>query len=802
MGAFDDILNEQPGTFDDILADQPKGVTPSRQSQSVGMSQVGDRKNLPPLWEVTVNVNGQPKTVRGVYDSEANAYLVPNRNGEASFIAKGQDGSLQLRPISSKGKRTAMQRAGDVGLGLVQGANDLINTGASAVEGVSNLVGRGVKAVTGIDLADPELNAPLNDAIRRAGLAGSAEEAAANQDATFNRATGDSLAGTIGRVGGQTLATLPVGQMKVREAIAESVPALSKAMGGWAGRAAEGAVQGGVASGLVNQGSPEQAGMGAGGGLIAATVLPPALRGAVGVARTIFPSLREGAAEITPQITAEAQAAAEKAGLSWDGMAQGLRDRLLANVAEAKQAGATLTPEQLVRKSTYEAQGLVPTKALVTRDWTDAWKEQNLLTEPEGDQLRRIYEQNNAAVREATSPQAVAGATPVESPAFGAQFRGDIRANEAAARKGVSEAYKAAESTEGGNLFDTQPLVDFLQKNVSRLRATGAGQPVIAELEAMGVLSPKNMQPAVGENGIPGQGFKALPITMKEAVSLREIVNRAWRTAVNSGDESAQAQLNDMRQLLNRAEQQAGGDKYKAARQARQAKGSAFENNPLVDQILSKQGGYNADRIDDSQIFEKVILGSTPERFLPAWNQVSKETRQQTAAQLADYIQSKVFGNQARNEAGDVVASAAKLNKALADVGDQKLRLILGKDKAAELKLLAKSLGEISNPPKGTVPQGSAPKLSFLSNAVMRLLNGVGKLPGNLGGDIAKGAAGAVEKGGMARANEKAAKEAVDIFGPYRRAKDAKKSEEVARPLAVPFANLFGLYEAPAKGKK
>jgi hypothetical protein len=91
------------------------------------------------------------------------------------------------------------------------------------------------------------------------------------------------------------------------------------------------------------------------------------------------------------------------------------------------------------------------------------------------------------------------------------------------------------------------------------------------------------------------------------------------------------------------------------------------------------------------------------------------------------------------NEQGDVVASAAKLNQALNQFGPEKLRTIYGADTSRMLRRLNTAVREISSPPRGTVPQGSAPKLQFLYRNTIKLLGLASKVPGlNVVVDVAE----------------------------------------------------------------
>jgi hypothetical protein len=261
-------------------------------------------------------------------------------------------------------------------------------------------------------------------------------------------------------------------------------------------------------------------------------------------------------------------------------------------------------------------------------------------------------------------------------------------------------------------------------------------KPVVAYLKQAGIISDKNMQKLPGG----GTGYKALPVNLEDVSKLRAIVNRSWRSAVNSGDDAAAVPLNELRGHLDDAMNEAGGRLFKAYNQIRGAKGAAYENNPLIDQLISDRKGYRGTpMIEDSEVFNKAVLNSSPEQFGKVWPRLTPEAQRLTKAQVAKHIEDRVYSNMATNEQGDVVASAAKLNQTLNQIGPEKLRTIYGPDQSRMLRRLNTAVREISTPPRGTVPQGSAPKLQFLYRNTVKLLGLAGKVPGlNVVADVAE----------------------------------------------------------------
>ncbi len=180
------------------------------------------------------------------------------------------------------------------GVGVLRGARDVVDTGAS-------LLSSGFDKIAGT--SEGQRVADINKTGR------------AEFDATYK----DNTAASLGRVGGQIAATLPVGgalgagvkaagvagalpkaAIPLGEAIASG--GLSAQGAGMATRAAGGAISGGATAGLVN---PDQALTGAAIG----AALPVVVRGAGKVGGAITSSMR--GPEVAPGIAKAAESAAE-----------------------------------------------------------------------------------------------------------------------------------------------------------------------------------------------------------------------------------------------------------------------------------------------------------------------------------------------------------------------------------------------------------------------------------------------------------------------------------------------------------
>lgn len=477
--------------------------------------------------------------------------------------------------------------------------------------------------------------------------------------------------------------------------------------------------------------------------------------------------------EVVEDVATIARQGAERAGFAWDSLDDGLKARINAQIQDALDIGTDLPPEALVRRAVLQSQGITPTRAMITRDFGDAFNEQNLMREPEGGQIRQAYTQANQAVRQNIQGLAPEGVDAVGPSDFGAAFRRPIERGEQLAQNAANKVYNKALEVEGENLTPMKPLHDYIETNAEALYGRDATRPIVDKLRQYGVISKRSLgvDKTMQYDPLTMAGVtKSKQLTLRELSGIRSEVNTIWKSAIKSGDGVTEARANELRKVLDAMEEGAGGELYKAYRQIRIGKGERYENNPAIDKLLKSKSGYvGTDLIEDSEVFDKIVLGQSQEQFAKVWPRLSPKARDLTKAQVAKYIEDQVFSGMGTNEAGDVVASAAKLNRTLIKLGPEKLKTVFGEEGAQGLQLLAKSLREISNPPQGTVPQGSAPAIKFLSNNILGTLRSMAKRAPVVG-DMLEGAAQLAEAGAKSRANQAAADAAIDPLLPARQA--------------------------------
>lgn len=414
-----------------------------------------------------------------------------------------------------------------------------------------------------------------------------------------------------------------------------------------------------------------------------------------------------------------ARAAAESNGLNWGALDDTVKAAMTRNADEALNVGTDLTPDQLGRLSVYQSLKVTPTKAMITRSFDDYFDEESLRRQPTGtggdvsQQIRDLYAANNRAFREQIRGLAPEGVSAKPAGQFGASLRQPIVQGERRAQGLANRAYERAMTAEGKRAAPREAIDKYLRENAATLESRPASQGITDDLKKYGLM----------RTGAYGAEAPGAPFTLENLGKVRAIVNDSWKTAQAQGDKRAETALNGLRGQLDTAMDEAGGELFKAYNKLRTAKGQRYEGNPIIDQLIKdKKGYYGTDFIEDSQVFDKALLNTTPEQFGKLWERLTPKARNLTRAQVANYIDDRVFANMDTNEWADPVASASKLNAAINKLGTEKIKSIFGEEKAQRIDAMNKALRDMSNPPRGTRATGSAPQQVAMMRALQAVL--------------------------------------------------------------------------------
>jgi len=214
------------------------------------------------------------------------------------------------------------------------------------------------------------------------------------------------------------------------------------------------------------------------------------------------------------------------------------------------------------------------------------------------------------------------------------------------------------------------------------------------------------------------------PITLDEAEELRKTVNRIAK----QNDPNDLRVAGELKDLIDKATENSGGESYKAARAARKEVGDKFERIGLVKKLVGMKPG-TTDRqvalenvvdtaitggstsLDDVRALKSVLDDAGP-RGQRAWRELQGATLEQ--------IQNKAYKSQT-DESGQRVLYPSALEKAIADLDKGgKLDFVFGKKTAELLRTMGEVSKDLFTAPPGSV--NSSNTASAMGNALDTLV--------------------------------------------------------------------------------
>lgn len=454
-----------------------------------------------------------------------------------------------------------------------------------------------------------------------------------------------------------------------------------------------------------------------------------------------------------PDAVKIAQQGAAEMGIKWGELNTEVQRRMAASADDALRLGSDLTPVQIARKAVFESQGFQPTRAQLTGSSEDFTAENSLRLHPEGASLRQLDVENNQALENKILSLKPVGSNSMPTPQYGEAIRKGLGTEKAVAENRTSNLYKAAAKNEGTILTNADDLAAMLKQPAS-FAVTKVDSPVRQYLKLIG----KDETFFPSAKNVNAQN-KPKELTMQELATLRQIVNSKWENV----DNATQAQLNSIRGVLNKMESNpnAPAPIYNKARISRIVQGEKWEQ-PLIDKIFAQDKGYQGSyRLDNKDLFDGVVKHTSKEEFAPLWARMNAQQRDLTRAQLAQEMRDEVFSNMQLNAGVNRLeqGSPAKMIRFIDNVGYDKLKVIVGKQKADELALLQRTWKELSSSPQGTKSFGSAPEIARLYRVTLNLLGDMGQRVPLVGKYLSKGANSATK---AAEVNAEAANRALN----------------------------------------
>lgn len=456
--------------------------------------------------------------------------------------------------------------------------------------------------------------------------------------------------------------------------------------------------------------------------------------------------------------TAESFAASQ--GLDWSKLSDSFKERLTAVAGDAKNLDK-LDPEALKREAQLSS---LPkpitsgTKGQLTRDPLQQRTEQLLKATDAGAELRQIDIEQNAALQE--NLDVLRGKTNASGDLnVGKSVQGALRDRYKASQRMVSALYKKAEAA--GELqgpVNVDKVVEYLTNHEDPSQVSYA----LSKLKKLGVIQEES------EGGITVNSNR--PMTLNELEGVRRAAVAAGKDGGTKGHYAG-----ELRSIIDEAEEGAGGEAFKAARAARKQVGDEFERTSAIARLVKnkRMSSDRATALEDT--FHKTVLEGSLEDVMNV--KKSLQGSKGTAAwndlrgAVIDYIKDKATGGKLglTNQAGDLNATWGGMKRAIENIGDDKLKFILGENDANILKDIVDAAQVL----KTEAPTGV--KGSATADKMLTLLDRLGGIPfAGKAFDVVSGVGKGIKKASQIGKGGRDTKEA--MTSPLSQAaKDAEK---------------------------
>jgi muramidase (phage lysozyme) len=468
-----------------------------------------------------------------------------------------------------------------------------------------------------------------------------------------------------------------------------------------------------------------------------------------------------------------------KSGFDFSKVPEQVKTALRNDVANALRTGGTFDEAAMSRLIDIRMiEGATPTKGMISLDPRQVTLEQNLAkagmnsTNSDLQQLGQIQNTNNQALINALNQR---GAGDVRSPYLmqaGEANVNKISALDAAKQAATSSLYKAAEDTAGGTIpLDRSQLINNIDAALSA--------------QNKNAFLPKEIRDtlntiAKGEVTVEGVKYP-VPFDVNALDNLMTTIATASRS---TKDGNVIGALKIVRDAIEKTELKPikadlGGGLVTAETGA-VLRAADAQPKELLD-ALNKARASHRERmawIESSKPVNATVDGMQPDQFIRKFVLSGDVADAAAVAKSGDpvatktailtHLKDKALGGQS-DELGTF--GAATFNKALKDIGDDKLKLFFSPDEIAELKRLGRAASYMTTQPKGSAVNNSNSGALMVGMGI-DAIGAMGGLP------LVGTAVGASVAAPLAKAGAK------KIFGSAANKADQKEALNLANALA------------------
>lgn len=414
--------------------------------------------------------------------------------------------------------------------------------------------------------------------------------------------------------------------------------------------------------------------------------------GVIGEASELLPPVVAGFSPAQMAIAGQsARAASQVAPTVARGAAQSVAQALpqMPQQGSARSIGAAeIQPEQVRRQAAQDLP--VPlniTKGMATQDFEQQRFERETAKDAElGAPIRERMSELNQGIGQNIDEFISATGTSLPETAWrletGNKVIQALEKGYRAEKSKVDNAYKAARAKgETQEIINVSPLADYL--NESRVDVTVA--PVV------GAIAKEAERLGVGRGKIEDGSFEILPMTIEQSETLRQRVN----DLVDNTKGQDLRRASQIKQLIDSAQDSAGGKVFQSARKQRQQLANKYENLAIIDQLLDTKGQYNDQKIAAENVINKAVINGSVEdlknlrRVLSTAGDDGLDALKEVRAAAVRHVRDEATRNVGRDPNGNPLISAKGMDNAIKALDKNgKLDLLFGKKEADKLRLL------------------------------------------------------------------------------------------------------------------
>jgi len=426
--------------------------------------------------------------------------------------------------------------------------------------------------------------------------------------------------------------------------------------------------------------------------------------------------------------------ALREVGVDWQSVPANVRQQLMRDVQKATSTGGQMNPDAVRRLADFRMTGTTPTRGMITLDPVQVTREQNLAkiganTADDGLQgLARTQNQNNAKLIENLNTLGAARGDPMVA---GRSSIDAITGIDRSMGERVNSLYTAARNMPGGNT----PLQrrDLVNNIYGRLAAEN--KLAFLPSEVSGMLD--DISAGVVKRG--GQEFD-VPFDAKALDNLMTTIATAQR---GTRDGNVKAALNAVRAAIDDTpitpvKTQYGGNQLVTQEGAQFLRDQDAQAPAFMD-ALNQARGAARERFnwqESARPIEAAISGVEPDKFVQRFVIGGSVRDAAAVAQTGDRaaVRDAIVNhlkNKAVSDAADEVGkfSQSAFNKALKQIGNEKLRLFFGADEIQQLEANARAASYMQFQPPGSAVNNSNSGALMLGAGYDWLNAVAGKIP-------------------------------------------------------------------------